>query len=246
MLYSIIIPCYNEEARIEHAIYSVCYYMNHIYGISDYEVIIVDDGSNDRTAELAQGIASVDDHVIVIKHKENKGKGGAVKTGIENSDGHILFYMDCDMSTNLDAIRSCVGYLQMNHFEHFFLMGSRKLSDSRIYGKRSLIRDLMSKVCISYVNSTFCMNYTDTQCGFKCFDRETGFFIAAHQTIYGFAFDLEYLLKANSFMADIKEIPVKWHDSGMSSVHPVKSSIDYIKSVKKLSSIVKFKRIARR
>lgn len=222
---SIIIPAYNEFLNIERAILKTHDYLNK--NNYDFEIIIINDGSTDKTKELCLKHL---DKIIYIENSINKGKGFSVKRGIEICCKKNILFMDADLSTDINHINDFVLYSK--NFD--IVIGSRNLPKSKLYRDRPFYRKIMGKLFATLVYTFSNLNLKDTQCGFKFFKSEIAKKIAKKSKINGWSFDVEFLTIANVNNFTIKEIPVKWvNHYETSKVSPFKTSIemigDYIK-----------------
>ena len=224
MKLSIIIPCYKEEKDIAKNVDIVLSYLkdNKI----DAEVICVSDGSPDKTFEIISHI----DGIKGIGYEVNRGKGGAVKYGIEHANGDYILYMDADLSTNLDAIKEVL----KNVGKYDFIIGSRHHINSVIEVKQPWTRRFIGRMCRKIVNHKFHLKLNDTQCGFKAIRLDCANKIIEKQQIENFAFDVEYIYIAKLLNMSMVEIPVHWKDDRGSTVSPIKSSLKFFKDLKKI------------
>jgi dolichyl-phosphate beta-glucosyltransferase len=210
---SVIIPAYNEENSIEATLRSVNSYLSKQNYI--YEIIVVDDGSNDRTVEITSQLFSEIPNLRLIGNKKNHGKGWAVKCGMFNAKGKIRLFMDADNSTTVDQIEHMFSYLE-NGFD--LVIGSRRVEGARITVRQSIFRERLGQIFNLIVRSVNGLQISDTQAGFKAFSS-----IAAEQifpllTIRRWAFDLEILVIAQKFGFRIKEVPIIWTNRPRSHV----------------------------
>ena len=224
MKLSIVVPCYNEAKDILNKSNIILEKMTSLP--IESELILVNDGSKDKTAEVMELVKGA----IHEGYDINRGKGGAVKHGIEVSTGDYVLFMDADLSTDLSAIDTLIPLMG----EYDLIIGSRHHKDSVIPVKQPLSRRFIGWCCRHIVNMHFHFHYSDTQCGFKAIKREVAKDIASKQQINGFAFDVEYLYIAKLNNHSIKEIPVIWRDDRGSTVSPVKSSIKFFKDIFKI------------
>lgn len=220
---SIVIPCYNEAKVIKKNIDIISSYLK---AKIDFELIVVNDGSKDNTYEVIKNIAGIK----AITYEKNGGKGFAVKKGIEAARGEYVLFMDADLSTNLASIDLALTHINSADI----VIASRHLKASVLPVKRSFIRRLMSAFSRSIINARFRFNLSDTQCGFKLFKTCDAQKIITKQKIYNFAFDVEYLYIAKLNGLTIKEIPCVWRDVRGSTISPLKSSLRFIKDLKKI------------
>lgn len=224
MRLSIIIPCYNEAKDIEEKSRIVLEKLSSMN--VDYELILVNDGSKDKTNDVIQSLVGV----VPSGYPENKGKGGAVQKGILDSTGDYILFMDADLSTDLSALDTILPILE----KYDFIIGSRHHKDSQIPIKQPAKRRFIGWCCRKIVNAKFHFHFTDTQCGFKVIRTSIAKKIAEHQIIMGFAFDVEYLYMAKLNNISIHEIPIIWRDDRGSTVSPLKSSIKFFKDLSKI------------
>ena len=229
MKLSIVVPCYNESKDIAKNSEIIKNYLESIK--QDYELILVNDGSKDNTKEVIEAIPGVK----ALSYDVNRGKGGAVKYGIENATGDYVLFMDADLSTDLEAVERLVKILP----DYDMVIGSRHAKDSVIKKKQPALRVFIGWCCRKLVNMKFHFKYKDTQCGFKAMRTDIAKKIVAKQVVNNFAFDVEYLYIANLNNLSIYEMGVIWADDRGSTVSPLKSSIKFFKD---LSFIKKHKK----
>jgi len=214
---SLVIPAYNEEKLIVSSIKNILTYM--IKNKYNFEVIVVDDGSKDKTKEKVRSIK--DKHVKLLSYKPNKGKGHAVKTGMLAAKGDLLLFLDADLSTPIEEIEKVIPQIKT----YDVVIASRALKESKIKVHQPFYRELIGKVFNKMVQLLAVWGIKDTQCGFKMFTRKAANIIFKRQRIYGWAFDVELLFIAKKYHLKIKEMPVTWINEGDSRVSPIKSSI---------------------
>ena len=229
MKLSIVVPCYDESKDIAKNSEIIKNYLESIK--QDYELILVNDGSKDNTKEVIEAIPGVK----ALSYDVNRGKGGAVKYGIENATGDYVLFMDADLSTDLEAVERLVKILP----DYDMVIGSRHAKDSAIKKKQPALRVFIGWCCRKLVNMKFHFKYKDTQCGFKAMKTDIAKKIVAKQVVNNFAFDVEYLYIANLNNLSIYEMGVIWADDRGSTVSPLKSSIKFFKD---LSFIKKHKK----
>ena len=224
MKLSIIIPCYNESKDIAKNVELVKDYL--IKNQIDYELLLVNDGSKDNTKEVIESISGVK----ALSYDDNRGKGGAVKYGIENATGDYVLFMDADLSTDLSAINKMLELAP----SYDMVIGSRHAKDSVIKKKQPVLRVFIGWCCRQLVNMKFHFHFKDTQCGFKAMKTDIAKQIAAKQQINNFAFDVEYIYIAKLNNISIKEMGVIWSDDRGSTVSPFKSSVKFFKDLSKI------------
>ena len=221
MKFSVIIPCYNESQDIVKNAETIKEYLN-THQI-DYELLLVNDGSKDNTKEVIESIPGV----RALSYDENRGKGGAIKYGIENATGDYVLFMDADLSTDLSAIDKVVEEAP----NYDMIIGSRHAKDSVIKKKQPALRVFIGWCCRHIVNGKFHTQLKDTQCGFKAMRIDVAKKMIEKQLIEKFAFDVEYIYIAKLNGLTMKEIRVIWADDRTSTVSPFKSSVKFFKDI---------------
>ena len=229
MKLSIVVPCYNESKDIAKNAKIIKDKLEELK--QDYELILVNDGSKDNTKEVIESIEGVK----AVSYDANRGKGGAVKYGIENATGDYVLFMDADLSTDLEAIKRTMELAP----SYDMIIGSRHAKDSVIKKKQPALRVFIGWCCRKLVNMKFHFNYKDTQCGFKAMRTDIARKIVKKQVVTNFAFDVEYLYIAKLNNLSVYEMGVIWSDDRGSTVSPLKSSIKFFKD---LSFIKKHKK----
>jgi len=210
---SVIIPAYNEAARLEKTLGGVVDYLREKR--PDAEVIVVDDGSSDATAELARRTFqdSGDLRTSVISYKSNLGKGRAVRLGLLAARGDVALFSDADLSTPIGEEPKLVEPIVNGQCDIAF--GSRALDRSLIGVHQSWRREQGGRVFNLVVRLATGMPFWDTQCGFKAFRMSVCRPLIEAATIDRFGFDVELLYLAFRAGLNLKEIPVRWdHNDG--------------------------------
>ena len=210
---SIIIPAYNEAARLEKTLRGVVDYLRQ--NRPEAEVIVVDDGSSDETAGIARKVFqnSGDLRTSVISYQSNLGKGRAVRLGLLAARGDVALFSDADLSTPIDEEAKLVEPIVNGQYEVTF--GSRALDRSLIGVHQSWRREQGGRVFNLVVRMATGMPFWDTQCGFKAFRMSVCRPLIEAATIDRFGFDVELLYLAYRAGLKLKEIPVRWdHNDG--------------------------------
>lgn len=211
---SIVIPAYNESARICSTLHATRAYLER-RGLTA-EVIVVDDGSSDRTAALVREIVRVDSRVKLLELGCNRGKGAAVREGVLASRGERILFMDADLATPLSELASLSAALDAG-FD--VAVGSRALPESKITVRQSKVRSTMGRCFNVMVQVIAVGGVRDTQCGFKLFTRSAAHTLFRETRIDRFAFDVEVLLLCQGRF-DVAEVPVAWRHVDESKVSP--------------------------
>lgn len=220
MYLSIIIPAYNEESRIGDTLCKIGRFLTD----KDYavEVILVDDGSIDKTVEVAESSRLFKESKLkILRNKANKGKGFSVKNGIINSSGEFILLSDADLSTPIEEVDKLFGFID-NGYD--IVIGSRALKDSEVKVHQPWYRETMGKVFNFLIKIFLIDKFHDTQCGFKLFKNSAVKAIVPDMQINGFSFDVEMLYVAAKKGYRIKEAPVIWLNSPKSRVNPLTDS----------------------
>lgn len=220
---SIVIPAYKEESRIGQSIRDIDQWIQ-ISGV-DAEVLIIVEPSPDRTLEVARDEARKclnSKCFNVVDNRVHKGKGYAVRCGINQSQGTVKMFMDADLSVPLGEINKALDYLQKNPSIDI-LIGSRH-DGGTVVKKQGLIRRFGSRGYNLLLRTMGLTGIRDTQCGFKLFrKRAAGIFEQCQ--IDGFGFDIEVLMIGRKSGYQIAQIPVVWYNSDRSSFDPVKDGL---------------------
>lgn len=217
---SVIIPAYNEEKNILNALKEIGSYLRskRIH----YEMIVVDDGSLDRTSGIVTTYKTRDARVKYLSSSGNKGKGYSVYKGFRASKGDLVFFSDADLSTPIREIEKLIYWID---HDYDIAIASRFLPDSLITVRQPSYRVAMGRVFSWIVQALILPDIKDTQCGFKVFKKEVVSCIVGKQTISGFSFDVEILSLAKNAGFKIKEVPVNWHDVPGSRVRLIMDSL---------------------
>jgi dolichyl-phosphate beta-glucosyltransferase len=212
MKLSVIIPAYNEEQRIGDSLERiVCFLKTQPY---ESEVIVVSDGSHDRTVEISRETLKGFRHRI-LEMLVNKGKGNAVRWGMLAGKGRYLLFTDADLSTPIEEIDRFMKYLEEGYDA---VIGSRDVASSRVERHQNFLREEMGKAFNLLARIFAFRGIHDSQCGFKCFRREAAQFLFENQKIRGFGFDAEILYLAQKRGYRILETGVTWRNSPKSRV----------------------------
>lgn len=219
---SIVIPAFDEEARLGDSIKKILAYIEK-EKISA-ELIIVDDGSGDKTAEVGERACAEfpDVQTKVIRYEENRGKGYAVKTGLLAAEADIAVFSDADLSTPIEELDKLVKPIQTGEYDVTF--GSRALDRSLISTHQPMLREQGGRVMNLIIRTMSGLPFSDTQCGFKAFDMKKFRPLLEKMQIDRFGFDIEFLFVADYHRLRLKEIPVRWQNVEGSKVSVVRDT----------------------
>ncbi len=211
---SVIIPAYKEGERIGRTLLEIEKYLNNQN--YDYEVIVIIDGSNDSTAEVARNYSSQVKNLKVINNPENHGKGYVVRQGLLEAKGKYRLFMDADGSTSITHLDKF-----MPEFENGFdvVIGSRDIEGAFIQIHQAKYKELfgdMGNWAIRIVLGLW--SYPDTQCGFKILSEKASEAIVKRMVIERFGFDYELIILAIKLGYKVKQVPVRWMNEEGSTV----------------------------
>jgi len=224
---SVVIPAYNEELRLPVYLEKIKEYMT-AHPELRMEILVVDDGSKDRTAALVEAENARDPRFKLIRQIPNKGKGAAVRRGMLLATGHYVVYADADGATPIEELDKLLTTAR-NGAE--IVIGSRRLAAQAEERQRNPLRALMGMVFYKTVNYFAVPGIKDSQCGFKMFRRDVALRLFAMGAETGWAFDVEILYLAQLYGFAITEVPVNWHEIAGSKVSPVKDALKMLVAV---------------
>lgn len=203
---SLVLPAYNEAGRLPPYLTAVRQHFDRRYG-DGYEVIVVDDGSEDGLVPLLERSGADWPQLRWLRHPHNQGKGAAVRTGILAAEGRLLLFADADGATPIEeecrlaeAIRGGAG----------LAVGSRLVPAAGIERSRSPVRRLTGRLFAAVARRLLGLAVRDTQCGFKMFRRDVGRHLFSLAREPGYLFDLEVLALARRFGYEVAEVPIRW------------------------------------
>lgn len=223
---SIIIPAYNEEARILPTLEKIEAFSNdRPYSC---EVIIIDDCSKDKTYEIAKKFIENKPTYRLFKNLRNEGKGASVRSGMMAANGKYCLFTDADLST---PIEEAIKFLEIakgadGKPKADIVIGSRRVAGANVAQRQPFLREFAGRVFSVLVRLMTLKGFIDTQCGFKLFTLEAAHSIFPIQTISRFGFDVEILFIAvKRFNFNVVEAPVVWYDSPQTKVRFIRDSI---------------------
>jgi len=224
MQLDIVIPILNEALIIEKSIFQVLDFCNKELGAYDWTIVVVDNGSKDKSAQIVSAITDKEKRVRLVKHPE-PGRGRALRSYWLESKAHIVMYMDSDLAVSLEALPRLIAPLAAGSAE--LSIGSRYQKKSQI--KRSLVREITSRT-YNFIGNILVPHTTkDLQCGFKAIKTETFKKLAPFTQSPDWFFDTELIIWAEHFKIPLCEIPVSWEETRLG---PRKSTVNLLAIVK--------------
>lgn len=216
---SIVVPAYNEEDRLPASLKAMRPFLDSLG--EDYELLVVDDGSSDRTVEVAREAGACWPQLRVIPQGRNLGKGGAVRTGMLAATGRLRLFSDADLSTPIEELarlrEQITGDCQV-------AIASRAMPDSVIEEHQPGRREMIGRTYNRLLRVLALPGLRDTQCGFKLFTAEAAVACFEPLKTLRFGFDAEVLLRARRHGWTVAEVPVRWRHREDSRVSPMRDS----------------------
>ncbi|HWB85634.1 MAG TPA: dolichyl-phosphate beta-glucosyltransferase [Bryobacteraceae bacterium] len=201
---SIIIPAYNEENRLPATLEKIQAYLKSSRW-EFAEIVVVDDGSRDRTAELTRKLGA-----RVVENPGNRGKGYSVRHGMMEAQGEWALFTDADLSAPIAELETLWCAAERDHLQVAF--GSRAIDRSLIGVHQPFLRECVGRFFNLAMRAVTGLPFRDTQCGFKLFQTNAAREIFERQRLTGFGFDVEVLFIARRLHLRMAEVPVQWND----------------------------------
>jgi dolichyl-phosphate beta-glucosyltransferase len=226
---AVIVPAFNEAQRLTDNLLTLLGYLQSYR--TDAELIVVDDGSTDGTAQVAEELFARRPDVAarILRFAENRGKGHAVRAGLLAVQAPIALFSDADLSTPITELRKIIEPIEAGNYD--IVLGSRALDRSLTGRRQPWRREQGGKVFNAIVRLTTGLPFSDTQCGFKAFRMESARPIIERAQIDGFGFDVELLFLAQRAGLRMLEVPVRWDHCEGSKVHIVRDSLNMFSEV---------------
>jgi dolichyl-phosphate beta-glucosyltransferase len=223
-LLSIIIPAHNEENRLPRSLEQVLGFLQQ--QSYEAEVLVVENGSTDRTLELAQGFAAQHTNLRVI-HEPGRGKGLAVRRGMLEARGQYRFMCDADLSMPIEEVNK---FLPENLPPYDVAVGSREVPGAVRYDEPAY-RHVGGRLINLAIRMLILPRLQDTQCGFKCFRGEAATDLFGRQLMDGWSFDIEVLYLAEQAGYKMVEVPIHWYYRPESKVNAVQDAVRMIRDI---------------
>jgi dolichyl-phosphate beta-glucosyltransferase len=213
---SIVIPAYNEEERLGPTLDRVLDFAEQSGW--NAEVLVVNDGSQDRTADIVRDYAQKTGIVRLLDNPGNRGKGYSVRNGVLHATGDIVLFTDADMSSPIEEAPKLLSALMEGAD---IAIGSRWARSELQTRRQSLMRQFLGRVFNLLLRALLRLNFKDTQCGFKAFRREAAQTVFPLQHIERWGFDPEILFLAHKLGYCIAEVPVRWGHDTRTRINPI-------------------------
>jgi dolichyl-phosphate beta-glucosyltransferase len=221
--YSIIIPAYNESARIAGTLEKVLAYAARQEW--DAEVIVVNDSSRDNTADIVRSYAAKNPQLRMLENPGNRGKGYSVRNGMLHAQGEILLFSDADLSSPIEEADKLFAAIAQGAD---IAIGSRWLRTELQTQRQPLHRQIFGRIFNMLLRLTLGLDFKDTQCGFKAFTRRAARIIFPQQQIERWGFDPELLFLARRFRFKVVEVPVKWAHREGTQISPLRDGAEMV------------------
>ncbi|HKS73950.1 MAG TPA: dolichyl-phosphate beta-glucosyltransferase [Terriglobales bacterium] len=220
MRYSIVIPAYNESARIAESLDKILQYANTRRW--DIEIIVVDDGSSDSTPDIVRDRAAENPCLHLIANPGNRGKGYSVRNGMLHAQGEILLFSDADLSSPIEEFDNLLAAIAQGAD---VAIGSRWVNADLQTEKQPIHRQLFGRLFNLALRLTLGLKFKDTQCGFKAFTRPSAQAVFPRQTIERWGFDPELIYLAQRLGFRVVEVPVAWAHREGTRINPLRDGI---------------------
>lgn len=202
---SVVIPAYNESKRLPSTLVDIDKYLS---GVDySYEILVVNDGSKDNTAEVVRKMSATIKNLRVVDNPINRGKGAVVHDGMLIAKGTYRLFMDADNSTAINQFEKMMPLFKEGAD---VVIGSRAIAGAKLNPPESIIRQIPGKMGNLLIQALLLPGIWDTQCGFKAFSEEAAEKVFQLIKITGWGFDVEVLALAKKLGYTIKEVPVYW------------------------------------
>jgi dolichyl-phosphate beta-glucosyltransferase len=223
---SVVVPCYNAAPLIVASLEKLLDFMRKREELAPWEVLLVDDGSSDGTAEV---VCEHLTEVRVLRDPVNRGKGAAVRRGMLEARGDYRFFIDADMPFDLEALSVMFRYLDFKEFD--VCIGTRSIANVEETVDRTLLRKASGYLFSALTSRLVVTGIRDTQCGMKGFRGGAAEYLFGESRIEGFAFDVEVLYLAYKNDFDVKRVPVTLVSDDVSTVSVLRHALPMLISV---------------
>jgi dolichyl-phosphate beta-glucosyltransferase len=224
---SVVLPCFNGAGYVADSLRRLDEFLGaNQEEIGSYEIILVDDGSADGTADI---VSRDFPGVTLLRQERNRGKGAAVRRGMLTARGRYRMFIDADLPFELEVVPKMLHYLSFKEFD--ICIGSRSKEAGKNALRRKPLRRFASWFFTLLISRLVVTGVRDTQCGIKAFQGKVADYLFAQSTINGFAFDVEILYLAFKNEMDIKRLPVVWTSDDHSTISVWRHSLGILRDV---------------
>jgi glycosyltransferase involved in cell wall biosynthesis len=220
LIYSFIIPAYNEGERLTVSLPKVLDYVRQRQLPS--EIIVVNDGSSDNTADVVRHFAAGNSNVHLLENPGNRGKGYSVRNGMLHAHGGVLLFTDADLSSPIPEADKLFRAIEQGAD---VAIGSRWLQAELQTERQPWYRQLYGRLFNLALRLVLGLKHRDTQCGFKAFSRSAAQTVFTRQRIERWGFDPELLFLADKFKLQTAEVPVEWAHDHRSKINPLRDGV---------------------
>jgi dolichyl-phosphate beta-glucosyltransferase len=221
---SVVVPAFHEADTIGATVARLRADLDTVAAYGGLEIVVVDDGSQDGTAEAAEA-AGAD---VVIRHERNRGKGAAVRTGVLAASGRTVAFTDADLAYSPDQIPGLVALVEDGWD---VVVGSRRHTDTTTLVRARRIREIGGRAINLLTRAVLLGQYRDTQCGLKAFRSDAARLIFSRSMVDGFAFDVEVFHLIERYHLSLTEVPVRITNSARSTVHVVRDALRLVRDL---------------
>jgi dolichyl-phosphate beta-glucosyltransferase len=226
---SVVVPAYNEESRLPATLERIAEHLAGRPNLLPAELVVVDDGSTDATAHVAERFAAPTGLSLrVVRLGRNRGKGAAVRAGLAASSGAWVLISDADLATPIEELGALLASGAA------VAVGSRGVRRELILRRQPLPRDTLGRVFNLGLRVLGLTRLHDTQCGFKLLEGVLARRLAAELRLDGFAFDVELLARAKRHGATVVEVPVRWYHMESSRVRPLRHGLQMLRDAARI------------
>jgi dolichyl-phosphate beta-glucosyltransferase len=226
---SLIVPLFNEEQRLAESAAALLTFVTDAGPRS--ELLLVDDGSSDRTLAVAQGLADLHPGRVRVIGRAHEGKGAAVQAGLEAATAPLIAFCDVDLATPLDELARIVASAVA---APILAIGSRDVVSTRLVVRESELREAMGKAFNALLRVTLTPGIFDTQCGAKAASAAVWREILPYCHETGFAWDAEVVAVSRRRGIAVWEVGIEWHHDNRSRVRPVRDGVAMVRSVPRI------------
>jgi glycosyltransferase involved in cell wall biosynthesis len=221
---SVVVPAFQEAAGIASTVARLRADLDAVAADGGLEIVVVDDGSTDRTAEAAER-AGAD---LVVRHPLNRGKGAAVRSGVLASSGRTVVFTDADLAYSPDQIPGLVAAVEDGWD---VVVGSRRHTDTTTLVRARRLREVGGRAINLLTRAVLLGQYRDTQCGLKAFRSDAARVIFSRTRVDGFAFDVEVFHLVERYHLSLAEVPVRITNSASSSVDALRDALRLVRDL---------------